>query len=336
MGYLRLYDYLSNIQSTQFNQLLQSNDALRVVKEATSEALIRSYITQKFDCDTEFMPTTIFKQTATYKAQDLVELNFTAYSPTTTYTAVGVDCVVNAGLAYVLKTSGATGVFDASKWTLLGTQYDLYYVALPYDEFNLYGFYQVGDIVYWKNKIYQCQIPSTLPNHIAQLQSITYANIPFNNTFPDDPLNGVANWGSGISYSVSGLVPNGTPPAAWTAGTYVSGSRVTLNGVIWYALTGTNVKPGTDWTKWVPQNWTFGDNRNAQLVECMVWVTIDKLAPLISPRTQPIFWDKKYSEYLTWLQMCAEGKVTLDAPLLQPAQGNRIRYGGNVKQQNTW
>lgn len=337
MGYLRLYDYFSNIQQPVFNQVLQSNDSLRVVKEAVSQALITSYITQKFDVSKEFLDTKVFAVGTTYYANSLVELSgYPAYVNATTYTGVGTDFVINASKAYVLKTSGATGAFDASKWTLLGSVYDLFYITLPYTEFNIYGIYKVGDIRYWKNKVYQCLSPTVIPDHIEQLQAGTYANLPLNNVFPDDPINGLKNWGAGVTYSLSGLIPNGVAPAAWAAGPYVAGDRVTLNGQIWKALVNNSVKPGLDITNWQPEGWTFGDNRNAQLVECMVWITIAKLAPLISPRNIPVFWDTKYKEFITWLQMCADGHVTLDAPLIQPSQGSKIRFGSQIKRRNDW
>lgn len=334
MGYLRLYDYISCIQTPTFNQLLQSNDAKRILKEAVAKALITSYIVQQFDVEAEFTDTTLFSKTAIYKAQSLVELNFPAYATATTYTGIGTDFITETGKCYVLKTPGATGTFDPSKWTLLGDQYDLYYVAFPYEEFEVTNYYKVGDIVFWKGKIYKCLIATNIPSHFGDLQDIIYANIPLNNIFPDNAINGPIYWGTGVAYSVSGLIPNNVAPAAWMVGAYTAGTRVLLDGVIWIALVNNSIKPGLDITNWQPQTWTFGDNRNPQIVECMIWITIDKLAPLISPRTAPIFWDKKYNEMVSWLQMCADGIITLDVPQLQPAQGRKIRFGGNVKQIN--
>lgn len=334
MGYLRLYDYTSNIQTPQFNQLLQSNDAKRLLKEAVAQSLITSYITQKFNVSDEFTPTTVFSKTVVYPAQGLVELNFTAYDPTHTYTGVGTDFITQANFCYVLKTSGATSTFDPTKWTLLGAQYDLWYLDYPYPQFQQKNFYAVDDKVFWKGKNYICLKPTQIPNHFSDLQAGTYADIPLQNVFPDDKINGKNYWGTGVSYTVTGLIPNGVAPAAWVAGAYVAGNRVLLNGVIWEALVNNSVKPGLDITHWQPETWVFGDNRNPQIVDCMIWVTIEKLAPLISPRTQPVFWDKKYTECLTWLQMCADGHVTLDVPELQPSQGAKIRFGGKVKQTN--
>lgn len=334
MGYLRLYDYASNIQSSTFNQLIQANDALRVIKEKVSQALIISYITQKFDVVQEFTDTTIFSGSTIYQADALVELNYPDWVAQA-YT-VGQSVSYTDGNCYLctVAASNTQPPTNTAHWQLLGKKYDLYYITLPYPGFDTYAFYDVGDVVYWRGKVYKCLIATNVPDHVSQLQSGTYSNIPLDNVFPDDRVNGSKFWGTGVNYSVSGLVPNGPLPAAWAPGSYSAGTRVLLNGKIWFALTNNSVMPGLDIVNWQPQSWAFGDNRNAQLVECMVWVTIDKLAPLISPRNQPVFWDKKYQECLTWLQMCADGHVTLDAPVLQPAQGGKIRFGGNIKQQN--
>lgn len=333
MGYLRLYDYLSNIQSTTFNQLIQSNDSLRIIKESVSQALIASYITQKFDVGQEFTPTTVFSRSATYNAESLVELNYSDWVAQS-YTA-GQSVTYTDGNCYLcIINAASTDLPTGGHWQILGSKYDLYYINLPYQQFNIYNFYKVNDIVFWRNKIYQCLIPTTIPDHISQLQDSTYAKIPENNVLPDDPLNGQQYWGTGVNYNVSGLVPNGPGPSAWAPGAYTNGTRVLLNGQIWIAITNNSIEPGLDIINWQPQAWVYGDNRNPQLVECMVWITIDKLAPLISPRNQPVFWDKKYNEYITWLQMCADGHVTLDAPVIQPAQGGKIRFGGNIKQVN--
>lgn len=334
MGYLRLYDYASNIQSTTFNQLIQSNDTLRAVKEQVSQALIISYIVQKFNTDDEFTDTTIFNPAINYPAQSLVELNYPAWVAQIYTAGQIITYIDNKCYLCTVNASSTDLPTNVAFWQALGNKYDLFYIPVPYAEFNVYAFYKIGDIVFWKNKIYKCLIQTNIPDHISQLQDVTYDNIPLNNVFPDQPVNGVIYWGEGVDYSVSSLIINSSLPSAWAPGTYYTGSRVLHFGKIWFALQNTTAEPGIDIVNWQPELWKFGDNRNPQLVECMVWITIDKLAPLISPRNQPVFWDKKYDQMLTWLQMIADGHVTLDAPLKQPAQGSKIRFGGNVRQSN--
>lgn len=340
MGYLRLYDYTTgNIQGVILTQLLQGNDTQRVIKEAASQAQIISYLTQKFDCIIEFQNTTIFSPTATYQANALTELNYPAWVITVASYPVNTMVSYTDGNAYICIQATTTAhevPTNTAYWQLLGKQNDLNYIPYPYPMFQNNTYYNVGDNVFWKGKVYQCQIATPLPNHISELNDLTYANVTLLNTFPDNGLNGKTYWGNGVPYFVTGLIPNAPLPSAYNPATaYNIGQIVLVGGVIWQALTNNTGKtPGADITNWQSIAWTNGDNRNAQIVECMVWITIDKLAPLISPRNIPVYWQTKYNEFLHWLQMCAEGNVTLDFPVKQPAQGARIRFGGTIKQIN--
>ncbi len=338
MSYLRLYDYTAgNIQGVTLTQLLQGVDSQRVVKEAASQAQIISYLVQKYDTDSEFQNTTIFNTTKAYQGNALIELNYTAWLNTVAAYSVNTLVSYTDGNVYIciLQTTVAHEVpTNATYWRLVGVQNDLYYITLPYDLFQMNNFYSVGDKVFWKGKVYQCLIPTPPPNHIAEINDFTYAQIPLQNILPDNVKVGKQYWGNGVPYSVTNLVPNAPAPSQWIAGTYAQGDRVLYAGIIWQALRNNSIEPSKDILNWNPTNWTFGDNRNAQIVECMVWITIYKLSPLISPRNVPVFWQNKYNECLTWLQMCAQGDVTLNAPEIQPAQGARIRFGGTVKQQN--
>ncbi len=340
MSFLRLYDYtLNSIQQTLLTQLTVTNDAARVVEEQASQSKITSYLAQKWDMANAFPNTTEFSNTAIYKANDLVELNYPAWA-SQDYT-VNQLVVYTDGNVYlcILGTTLKQAPGNITYWTNIGAQYALYYIAYPYPVFNLQQFYNVGDIVFWKGKIYQCLIPSVTPNHSAELNAWVYANFinnPLSNFFPDDPKNGAASWGAGTAYSVTSFVPNAANPSAWSSITaYTIGNQVLYNGLVWQALkSSTNVKPGADIVSWQSQTWTLGDNRNAEIVKCYVWLTIRGLAPLISPRNIPEYWNAKYNEYLRWLQMCAEGKITLALPVIQPPQGGRIRYTGQVKNWN--
>ena len=335
MGYLRLYDYISNIQTPTLTQVIQGVDATRVMKEAASQAQIISYLVQKYDTDKEFQDTTIFKTSAIYGGDSLVELNYPAFI-VQTYT-VNQSVLWTDGNCYIciLNTTGANeNPTNATYWRLLGALYDLYYMANPYPVFTMKTYYSIGDKVFWKGKVYEALVPTPPQSHIADLQAFTYDNIPFPNVLPDNAKNGKIYWGTGVDYKVTGLTINGVLPSVWSAGAYTIGQRVLYNGVIWEALKNNSIEPSKDIINWQPETWTFGDNRNAQIVECMVWITIRKLSPLISPRNIPPLWENKYNECLTWLQMCAQGDVTLNAPEKQPLQGGRIRFGGTVKQQN--
>ena len=89
----------------------------------------------------------------------------------------------------------------------------------------------------------------------------------------------------------------------------------------------------------MPDNTAYfaaADNRDAQMVLYLIDVTLYHLHSRIAPRNIPDLRVKRYTDAVNWFKLCATGEVTPELPLLQPHQGNRIRYGGNIKQINNY
>lgn len=82
--------------------------------------------------------------------------------------------------------------------------------------------------------------------------------------------------------------------------------------------------------------WTLGDNRSQQMVMYMIDVTLYHLHSRISPRNIPQLRIDRYHSAVDWLNMAAKGDITADLPVIQPRRGNRIRYGGSVKNDNSY
>lgn len=82
--------------------------------------------------------------------------------------------------------------------------------------------------------------------------------------------------------------------------------------------------------------WTLGDNRSQQLVTYLVDITLYHLHSRIAPRNIPELRIKRYDDAIKWLKSVSKGDVTANIPTLQPVQGSRIRYGGNIKTVNTY
>ena len=82
--------------------------------------------------------------------------------------------------------------------------------------------------------------------------------------------------------------------------------------------------------------WAAGDNRSQQMVTTVVDIALYHLHSRISPRNIPDLRVKRYDEAIKWLIKCAKGEVTPNLPILQPQQGGRIRYGGNIKNVNSY
>lgn len=337
MPYLILQDYYSSIQDTNLQQIISADDSFRVTKQDTALAEIKSYLTQKYDVSDEFRETKAYSFATAFKAKQLIYLTASAYSASSTY-ALNALTLYSGKVYYCSTAILVPEAFTLNKWTLLGDQYTLYYIDLPYEEYNVYKRYVVGDLVFWKDKVHRCLKPSLNIGHQAALQYSTVNNIPLSNDFPDGV--GQTQWSDGVDYSFTGLWPTAVVGdfTAWSNVTaYTTGQRVSQDSIIWQAqANSTDVEPGTDITKWLPIAWTLGDNRNPQLVELLVHITIYKLSTRISPRNIPDIWVKNYDDAISWLKKCAKGEVTLDAPKLQPSQGTRVRYGTRVRNINDY
>lgn len=85
-----------------------------------------------------------------------------------------------------------------------------------------------------------------------------------------------------------------------------------------------------------PTYWSIGDNRCQRLVSVLVDLVLRAIHKRIAPRNIPDLREKAFDEAIRWLKGCAKGEVTPKLSLLQPAQGARIRYGGNIKNINTY
>lgn len=338
MYYLVYNDYAVTVQDAVFKQWISSNQSLRLQAESRAEAKIREYLVQKYDLDTEFAPTKVYSPATTYGGNSLVQLNATAWSAATASYALASYVSYTDGNVYkcILQTTIAHEVpTNATYWRLVGVQLGLYYIDYPYPLFQQQGFYNIGDKVFWKGKIYQSLVQTIVPDHQDEIQFQTYSSIPGLNVFPDDAVNGVLSWGVGVAYSVTGLDPNVTQPT-WSGVTaYVQGDRVTYNDVTWECrIANTGKIPGDTITYWQSETWIFGDNRNQSIVDAYVAIVMYYLSPRISPKVLPQWVLDKYRMAMDWLQAGAEGLITLDLPEIQPAQGARLRFNSQPKQIN--
>ena len=297
MSYLIQNDYKKLIQSDNLNQIIGSDLTILSALQLTAQSEAVSYLTQKYDTSKEFSNTSIWDINTIYLGRQRVYLDAGAYNATITY-AIGV-LILQAGNIYKCTTAITVGeAFTVSKWLLIGAQYSIFYITLPKPEFNFYTFYLKGAQVFWKDKTYTCIIPSVSPTHESLLAGGAYYNAPPVNVFPDDLVYGLPYWGVGTPYTVAaGVLP-------------------------------------TDITKW-----TAGDNRNQQLVNYCIDIALYHLHSRIAPRNIPELRVKRYDDAIKWFKMAGgrgSDTITADLPLLQPKQGGRIRWGGNVKTINNY
>lgn len=340
MAYLRLKDYNQQIQADNLTAILTGQDSVRTISELSAQAEMISYLTQKYQADQEFTDTLAFSVATKYYAKSRIELDATAWSNATAY-VIG-DTVSLGGYVYISIQNGTNKdpVTQTTYWKKIGVQYSLWYIPTPYPEFDYTSVYRVGDLVWWKNKVYKCLQATAIPDHEVTLQFGDYASVPLSNVFPDDIVEGIAAWGVGVAYSVTGLTVGLLPSdfTAWSSITaYVVGDKISYLGIIYSAVANnTNVLPTSDFKKWEPVSWLAGDNRSAQMVQYMIDVCLYHIHSRIAPRNIPQLRVDRRDEAVKWLKMAGDGSITASLPIKQPKQGGRIRYGGNVKNANSY
>jgi hypothetical protein len=197
--YTRPHDYLLYCDTQTLTQVVNADLSLKRLCEYSVEDQIKSYLGHRYDFSKpygEFTDTDTYSNVTIYGAEDRVYLDATAYSATGLYDAG--DLVLEDGLVYRNLTPITVGeAFTVGKWTLLGTQYDLFFVTLPYDAWDYTKSYLAGDQIWYKDKTYTAAITST-------------------GTAPDSTY-GENYWGTGTTYTVTaGTAP--TDDTKWTAG----------------------------------------------------------------------------------------------------------------------
>lgn len=85
-----------------------------------------------------------------------------------------------------------------------------------------------------------------------------------------------------------------------------------------------------------PTGFTLGDNRSRNLVRHMMAVVLYIVHDRIAPRNIPILREARYKEAIRWFKDASEGNITADIAKIQPRSGGRIRWGGNIKNINSY
>lgn len=131
-----------------------------------------------------------------------------------------------------------------------------------------------------------------------------------------DPMN--------IQYRVYGNVP---PPSVFP-------DDPRDGEVYWGAGTAYQVAAGTLPTD--ASKWTKGDNRTQSVLMIVIDIALFHLHSRIAPRNVPELREKRYLNAIDMLKAFAGGAMTAKLPVLQPKSGARIRFGGNIKNINSY
>lgn len=214
--YLIASDYNRVIQLSELNAITNSTPSYRQLAEQSVQTQIFSYLMQRFDVSSEFTDTVAWAFGKIYKGNNRVYLDATAYNAANTY-ALNALTLYNGAVYFCSTAIVAPEAFNIVHWTLLGNQYDMFFITLPQPAFNVDTVYYKLDKVFWKDSVYTAAQDSIGEDQQDALQAPSIESIQFGNTLPDDRFNGKRFWGTGVPYSVAaGTLPTNT--TYWTKG----------------------------------------------------------------------------------------------------------------------
>lgn len=239
---------------------------------------------------------------------------------------------------------------ETSIWDLTKTYYaaDRFYLSAP--TFNPANTYPLNSLVTYNSIVYKCISPVTVPAAFYDGNWLAIGNqyTLFFATFPEKPFTygGLYNVGdkvfwknsvytcliqtplldhdTGLQYRIIQNLPLANP-----APDDIQNGRATWGIGIPYSIAAGTLP--TDATKY-----TQADNRDAQMVLYLIDLALYHIHSRIAPRNIPDLRIKRYDDAIKWLRMAANGDVTITIPVIEPHQGNRIRFGGNIKQINSY
>lgn len=301
MGYLTPRDYRKTIQADNLSQVIGSDPLILVEAEETAIEKAMTLLVQKYVLGREFQTTPEWIKAQVYLAFNRVYLDAATYDITATYITGAYVKYLPAGeknyRVYRSIAGNVPGAFNAAEWTFINYQYGIYNAAPPKPEFNYKTLYLVGDQVYWNGKVYTCIIQSQFVSQAVAIQFYTYNQVPYGNVWPDDAANGLQHWGAGVAYNVP-------------ANTEITNTTY----------------------------WTSGDNRSKLIVWAIVALTLYYCHARIAPMNIPELRVDDYKEAIRMMKKdFSEGEATaINLVPIQPRTGGRIRYGGNVKNNNTY
>jgi hypothetical protein len=294
MGYLRLKDYSVHAQQ-ELNQIINNDQSIRLMAEFEALEEVKSYLRPKYDVSKEFADISIYNLAKAYNAGDRVAIQVNSMG------------------------------------------------FLPFDATAIYA---IGEKTVYVGIAYLCKADVTAPGpfSLANWTRIGADDDLFYGTFPQPEYNSknLYNQGDQIywkSFTYQALKSSSILshevqlqyPSQESIPTNASPFPDMPGQTFWGSKTAHSIIAGT--TPADPA-WTFGDLRNGKIVQVMVDVVIYHLWSRGAPRNIPPLRIDRYKAAINWLENIAAGNIATSLPLIQPSQGSRIRYGGDVKNVN--
>lgn len=263
---------------------------------------------------------------------------------------LGAELAAQAeAISYLRQKYNVTQEFtDTNKWGKSSTYKALNRVYLDAVQYAGANTYNIGDYVLNTGIVYVCNTNGTTGtfdvskfNVVGNQYDIYYAitPVPIFNVYEFYKKDDVVFWNN-HTYKCLVQTKTGSHESDLQDHIY---SNIPLPNVFpdstgastsWQDLGAYNVASNTDINN--TTYWSKSDNRDQQMVLYFVDITLYHLHARIAPRNIPQLRIDRYTNAINWLKMCATGDVTPALPVIQPKSGGRIRFGGNVKQINSY
>lgn len=301
MSYLIPSDYKKQIQAGNLAQVIRSDRTIQDAAEQTAIEEASSYLVQKYDLAAELQDSPLWDKTEAYKAGNRVYLDAPAYVAATTYnTGAYVTFTVGTGV------TAATSVYKALQDGITG--------AWDATKWNLVcPQYQMFKAIYPK-PLFSLQGFYRVGDQVLwkdnKYTCLVQTRMPSDET--------VLQFTNIVNVPYSNVFPD-NPSQGF---------------VYWGSPTAYEVPVNTDILN--TTFWQSGDNRCKQLVTYLIDIALYHMHAAIAPNNVPELREKRYDDAIRWLNKAAKGDVTAALPLLQPRQGSRNRYGGQIKNNNSW
>lgn len=150
---LRDLDYLRVIQSDNLTQIIESNQQTKLDVEQSAQAEMISYLTQRYRVKDVFSNTSVFDIAASYGGKSLVEFTAIAYSATATY-SIHVYTLYNGNVYKSNTAIGAPEAFTTAHWDFVCLDRSLFYITLPYSEYDPTVTYSIGTQIWFNGHNY--------------------------------------------------------------------------------------------------------------------------------------------------------------------------------------
>ncbi|CAB4126801.1 hypothetical protein UFOVP87_16 [uncultured Caudovirales phage] len=316
MRFLRTSDYYRRIQPDELDTLLKPSkdkgyDSTQMLIDLENSAIeeIKSYLSARYDLTRVFSDTPIYDSSTAYYGQSRVQYHESLYDATITY-AVNDRRSYNGAIYKCSTTIGTPEAFNLAHWTFLCLDYAIFYITLPYPEFQEFTNYSAGNQVWFSDNYTYTAIKDTkgqLPN------SSVYSEYGADKDFPI-----VDNGGTRF-------LEDTTNSSYWSR----SASK--------YSVTGTLPTDGT--------KWTAADNRNQLLIQMLLDIVMYNAWMNVAPRNIPELRIINYKGESThddkcvlgWLRKVANGEISANLAQKYPQQGLSVIFNsGAPKSQNTY